>query len=257
MGDRWTMMIGACVVASGLLAGCATDGVPAGEPNSGGASPARAIEWTTLSPGLRISNEHRLLEFDGTVPIDCHDPVTPVVYLELVACTPDTREHESLVVTEVPPSLIHAGLLALGLEPGEPAWIDPADPSRRRPPTGDAVRVTLHVGDGSGGDGSGVSEAGVSPVAWITDDGSGAGAPADEWVFAGSRLVEFRGETVYDADMAGTLIGLTTFGGETIAAARVVSPESAVDEPVWIADAGVVPARGTAVRVRIGPVERE
>ena len=71
------------------------------------------------------------------------------------------------------------------------------------------------------------------------------------WVFAGSRLREFRGREVYDADGTGQLVGLHTFGSEVIAWTRVESPEAAVDAPQWLANNDLVPPIGTPVRVRI------
>ena len=62
-----------------------------------------------------------------------------------------------------------------------------------------------------------------------------------------------QGRERYEAQGAGTLIGLTTFGTETIAWREVISPEASIQEPEWIADKAVVPAMGTPVTVRIRP----
>lgn len=210
------------------------------EPPAGGAA------WVELAPGLRIDRGTRVLEFDGVVAIDCHHPRTPTVYLELVACSPDTREHESLVVTEVAPSLIHAGLLALGFEAGEVGRIafDADGRVRRIPPSGDRLRVEFVV---ETADGARTDEA----RAWVIDADRAGARLEGAWMFAGSRVVERGGRAVYDADGAGTVIGLASFGSETVAYGEVISPESSVDEPLWIADADRVPARGAAVRVRL------
>ena len=215
--------------------------IPAGDRPTDTPRPATP-RWVVLSPGLRIDRARSLLEFDGVVAIDCHNPATPDVYLELVACSPDTREHESLVVTAVPPSMIHAALLALGFEPGRPGAVSARDGSpARAAPTGTPLTVELVVAGRP------------RPVsAWITDVRTRTHHPQGGWVFAGSRLVLRGGGTVYDADGAGTVIGLDTFGSETIAFTRVISPDSWVDEPVWIADDSAVPARGTPLHVRIG-----
>ena len=75
--------------------------------------------------------------------------------------------------------------------------------------------------------------------------------PGSGWVFAGSRMREFRGREVYDADGTGQLIGLHTFGSETIAWTRVESPEASVQEPLWLANNDVVPEIGAPVTVRV------
>jgi hypothetical protein len=47
------------------------------------------------------------------------------------------------------------------------------------------------------------------------------------------------------------VIGLTTFGSEMIAWRQVLSPESSISPPTWIADVKTVPKAGTAVVVRV------
>lgn len=260
---RWVLvlvlLIGGCVAGGGERVGPLVEEEADEErvgsdrrdacPSEGGRE-GNDGSWTVLGAGLRIDTERRLLEFDGAVPIDCHHPATPDVYLELVVCAPDSREHESLVVTSVPASMIHAGLLALGLEPGRPASVrTTADGIERIPPEGDGVSVALLTLDERG------AWTGVGAGEWITDAETRTKRPGAGWVFAGSRLVERGGVEWYDADGAGTVVGLAAFGGETIAYGEAISPTAAVDEPVWIADVRVVPVRGTAVRVRIGAVE--
>ncbi|MEX2219722.1 MAG: YdjY domain-containing protein [Phycisphaerales bacterium] len=202
-------------------------------------------------PGIRIDRAARTVEFEGTVPIDCHDPRTPRVYLEVAVCTPDTKEHEALVVTRAKPSDVHAALLAVGLEPGEPGrWTWEDKKLISHPPRGAAVEVLFSWRDTSGSQR-------LSPATdWVISAETRApfasAAPGNAgWVFAGSRFVPREGVERYDADGTGTLIGLCTFGTETIAWKRVISPEAEVEEPEWIADPAKVPPRGTQVTVRI------
>lgn len=198
-----------------------------------------------MLPGVRVNIAERWVEFDGMVPIDVNDPQAPDIYLELLVCSPDTREHETLVVTPVTPSHLHAALLALDLAPGRPGSfrlegrevvaIDPV---------GERVRVLVRAAGSAGfvplASWTKHADRGVS----LVDDGYG-------FVFAGSRIVERQGRTWYDADGAGTIIGLTTFGGEVIALDTTISPEASLVEPVWLADNALVPPFGTAVTVRI------
>ncbi len=203
-------------------------------------------------PGVWLSRTARTLEFQGIVPIDASTPAG--VLLESIVCTPDTREHESLLMTAVRPSHIHAALLRLGLQPGQPARFDfrdgvliPIDP------TGPRVIVTLHWVDADG-----VARSAV-PNDWIIDAATGEHLPADfeggGWVFAGSGSERTPTGYVYYADADGTLIGLAAFGSETIAYAQALSPESAWADRVWIADPKAVPPPGQSVTVRIEPVE--
>jgi hypothetical protein len=208
-----------------------------------------------LFPLVRADLSAKIVEFDGIVPINCHDPATPDVYLELVACTPDTREHESLVMTKARPSHVHAALLAIGLQPGKPgAWKFENKKLLPIPPEGDGLALTLVYHDASG-------KAIECPVTdWIINARDGSPfAPRDHdetkprWVFAGSVMAMRQGKEVYDADGAGTFIGLCTFGSEVIAWRDTISPEAMIEEPVWIADPKKVPAAGTPVTVRIRP----
>lgn len=203
----------------------------------------RAVE---LAPGLRVNADDRWIEFDGAVAMDCHHPETPEVYLEVIACIPGTREHEALVVTPVRPSLIHAGLLAIGLEPGEPGrFVD----GRLVGATGDAVAVSIGVRGDTG------EMVWSAPSAWIEHAETGAVMPGLSFVFSGSRVVERMGRTVYDADGAGNVVGLATFGDEVVSPAASFSPEASVEAPVWIARPDVVPRIGEAVVVRIAAFE--
>lgn len=191
-----------------------------------------------------------MVEFDGSVPIDAHHPETPIVYLELVACSPDTREHESLVVTEALPSQIHAAMLLAGFEPGRPgSWAWDGRVMTSDPPTGDPLIITLISLDPTG------HKIAVPVEDWIinveTGEHFGVGSNKGGWVFAGSRLVTRAGRQWYDADGTGTVVGLTTFGSEVIAWREVISHAEAVEPARWIADADHVPAYGTPVIVRV------
>ncbi|MFN0131117.1 MAG: YdjY domain-containing protein [Phycisphaerales bacterium] len=219
--------------------------------------PAPQRKLVELFPGVRADLAARVVEFDGIVPLDAHDPVTPIVYLEVLVCTPDTKEHEALVMTRAKPSHVHAALLAAGFIPGEPGRWD-WDGTRLVPraPKGDGLAV-LFVRRGE--DGREIEEPAETWVKRERDGKPLAGSDdGPRWRFAGSQMVK-RGPggpgggaaEVYDADGAGTLIGLTTFGSETIAWHRTISPEATVEEPELIADAAKVPKMGTAVTVRI------
>jgi len=197
-------------------------------------------------PHIRVDANAGAVEFDATVPITLDDPDAPFVYLELVACIPDTKEHETLVVTEALPSHIHAALLLVGLEPGSPGeweWRD--DALQSISPTGPRVRIEFVYSNANG------EELVARPQDWIVNAETNQPFPAGDWVFAGSRIVEWRGEEFYDADGAGTLIGLTTFGSEVLAWPEMISPEASIEEPVWIANPATTPPMGTEVVVRL------
>lgn len=225
-----------------LLAACARQ--PAAEAPAARELPATtpATALVEVFPGVRIDRAARIVEFDASIPVDCHNPSTPNVYLELIACTPDTREHEVLAVTRAKPSHIHAALLMLGLEPGKPAHWTKAPDGNAQPhdPTGPRVGVEFVVNGET-----------YTPSQWIVHAITREPWPDGDWLFSGSVFVKRQGEERYDADWSGTLIGLTSFGTEVLAWKSVISPEAAVDEPVWIANTATVPRVGTPLVVRL------
>jgi hypothetical protein len=190
-----------------------------------------------------------VVELDGSVPIDAHNEKTPRVYLEVCVCIPDSKEHETLVVTKAKPSNVHAALLLAGLNPGKPGTWDWSGPALKAiPPEGDGVTVTVaYKKDGKD------LEAPITD--WVIDANTHKTmtdtAATDHFVFAGSTIFKRQGREGYTADFDGTLIGLTTFGGETIAWTKMYNPDSGVETPHWIAYADKVPDVGTPVIVRI------
>ncbi len=239
----------ACAVFS-ICAAIAARGQPSPEPDA----PARGAEGKPglreVAPHVRVDVKGRIVEFDGTVPIDAHDPQAPNVYLEVIACTIDTKEHEALVVTRALPSHVHAALLAIGLKEGQPGrWTWEGEKMTAHPPEGDKVIVELIHRDALG------REIVDPAAAWVKNEQSKEALPEKAWVFAGSRMMDRGFGERYDADGTGTLIGLATFGAETVAWPDVFSPDADVAEPVWIADAAKTPVFDTPVIVRLRPAE--
>ncbi|MBL0926349.1 MAG: hypothetical protein IBJ11_01695 [Phycisphaerales bacterium] len=178
-------------------------------------------------------------------------------FLELTACTPDSKEHESLVVTRARPSHIHAALLALGLQPGKPAaFRTEGGRSVREPANGPRVTVEFRWKDATG------AVRLARPQEWIRHHKTGEAFPAGDWVFAGSRMAVTKPgpfappdqrtpREYYLADGEGTLIGLTSFGSEVLAWPTPISPDSSADEPVWTANKDTVPKADTPVTIRL------
>ncbi|MCP4833979.1 MAG: hypothetical protein GY895_04375 [Phycisphaera sp.] len=161
-------------------------------------------------------------------------------WLEVGVCRQGTREHETVVATTSLPSVVHAAMLLAGFEPGSPAWYR-ADGSSG-PATGDAVLVEIRIDDEK-------ESQRVIPLAEAVDDERGASDL--HWVFAGSSFhpnppAMGPGE-YYAADYAGTIVGLTTFGDEVVAAVEVRSPEIGIDPAVWTIRKGVLPPAGSRV----------
>lgn len=60
--------------------------------------------------------------------------------LEMLACLKGTKEHESIVAVDTKAWVVHAGLLALGAEPGQPVQFLP----EYRPATGQPIEIYIH-----------------------------------------------------------------------------------------------------------------
>ncbi len=199
-----------------------------------------------LSPGLWVEPDARRLGFRAWVCLD-------EGWLEQVVCGPGTREHESLMVSDVPASGIHAGLLLLGLEPGRPGrWREEGAAVVALPPQGPGVRVAVRWIDESG------RERSDGVDGWIRDVSDGASFPTDRWIFAGSIELDGRDAEQagvrYLADRSGSIIGLVTFGDELLAAGDVIPDAADVHAPEWIAATSAVPPVGTEVTVELSVV---
>jgi hypothetical protein len=157
--------------------------------------------------------------------------------LEVFACPELSKEHEAVVATKCPARLVHAGLLAIGLETGAPARFVP----EYVPPTGSKVKVRVRWKDDDGK----MQERPAQEWVRNTDTGE---ALAVDWVFVGSGFWRdpADGTEHYEAD-AGDMICLSNF------------PSAMLDIPVESSDANEdllfeafeerVPQHGTPVEL--------
>ncbi|MCE2882701.1 MAG: YdjY domain-containing protein [Planctomycetaceae bacterium] len=205
-----------------------------------------APSWIEMTPLIRVDRAARTVELKATAVLD-------VGFLEQYICLAGTRDHEALFVFEGKSSEVHAALLLAGFAQGAPGrWreLQTADGSfalEKIPPTGDRVSVTVEIA----GDAPRPLDFFVraSPVAPARE---GMRPPSD-FVFAGSRFVRSTrtGVERYVADGSGSLIGLVTFGDETIAAFDVLPDQTSAAEPVWEVWTERMPKPGTAVTVTL------
>lgn len=87
----------------------------------GTASQTEAQGEVEALPHLRIDRQANVLDLEAKVVLREGE------WIELIACSPGTQEHESLVVVNARPSHIHLALLTLGLEPGKPLQVEMLD----------------------------------------------------------------------------------------------------------------------------------
>lgn len=221
-------------------------------------------------PGVRVDVANKLVEIDGTIAIDAHRTSDKgqrlVVFLETLVCMKDSKEHESLVVTDAKASQAHAAMLLIGLTPGAPgSWKQEREDAATKwigvPPTGSRVLVTIAPKNADGTIGPE-----TDALDWVVDQRDGRTLrqiePDVAYVFAGSKMVQARRRMidpenqprpeVYAGDLEGTVVGLTSFGTEAIGVTAMYSPDTAKEEPRWIARE-TMPDVNTKVVVRIRP----
>jgi hypothetical protein len=163
--------------------------------------------------------------------------------IEVFACVEKTKEHEAIVATRSTARLVHAALLAIGLDPGSPAsFADGYAPAK-----GPKVRVRLRWKDAAGK----AHEAQAQD--WIRDRETGK-ALAGEWVFAGSVFWQDPndGAEYYQAD-GGDLICVSNFPTAMLDLPFESSQQNA--ELAYEAFEGQVPPRDTDVEIILSPAE--
>ena len=198
-------------------------------------------------PGVVVHPDSGIVELAGVVCLD-------VGWLEQIACEPNSREHESLIVPVAEASQVHAALLMAGHEPGRPGrWrLDEEQEFRFEPPVGSELDVWVRHGNEAG-------EPVEEPIRnWIRDGHGDQPFSLIPWVFGGSRL-EPSPEWMKDdgmhyvADFTGSIIGLVTFGDETVGFREVIADAASVHPPVWEANSEAMPPVGTEVVLILKP----
>jgi hypothetical protein len=202
-------------------------------------------EPVVLGPGLTVDIHKREVLMEATV---CLRYGT----LEFITCRPGGRksyQHESIFSSSVTPSLVHAGLLFIGLEP-------------QRVKSGEALEAIpigkpsrLLVGVEFEREGKLLRQ----PLSdWMTNCEKPTAPVPNLWIFTGSTFFEEKGHSQYAADVLGHTIGLTSRGFGVIQFGELVSgdhnPQRGLNH-----DKGMkllthlVPEVGTKVRLIFSP----
>jgi hypothetical protein len=187
-------------------------------------------------PGLIIDFARKRVEIECRV-------VLREGLLELLVCSPRTKEHESILVARPRPLHIYEALGLVGLTPGKPAaWDDQRQ--ERIPPTGD--ELTIHITYERDG-----RQVGVNAWEWLKDLRADAAAPPRPWLFTGS-LTSPRDGT-FAADYNGNVISVVDFGTELIGLAEM---HSADNEALWLtAFTDRIPPLGTSCTLLVQAVD--
>jgi len=233
------------VFIGGTMCGCAA-------PRSSPPLPQSA-ERVQMADGLWADRSR------GEVVVDAR-VATREGWLEQLVCKAGTREHESLLVVAIRPSLLHAALLFVGVQPGTPGiWReeqgkDGAWSIAYTSPVGTPVEVVVRIPGESG-------EREEPLCQWVRGTREVGGKlveqrfPCDGFVFAGSHVrpnpPSLGAGEHYVADYTGSIVGLVTFGDEMIAFREVIPDRVDLAPAVWTADTARIPPEGSAVQLVI------
>jgi hypothetical protein len=131
--------------------------------------------------------------------------------IEVIACWPfpkGQKAHETVVTIDIKPSEVHKALESLGLKPGTPVMGESNDP-----PQGPEVNIYLEV---PGPDGK---PRRVTMEQALFCPRTNKPMPKVQWRFTGSVMSKpdpSKEETVYGADLTGTLISIFPVTNETV-----------------------------------------
>ncbi|MCH8147672.1 MAG: hypothetical protein IH987_06705 [Planctomycetes bacterium] len=163
--------------------------------------------------------------------------------LELLACSPDTREHESILVVLARPRDIYHAMGLIGLEPGSPVRFD-SQKQHVLPPTGESLQLRIRYEE----DGK---ERTVPASTWLRSPSLEKRIANVPWVFAGSHSTS---DGRFAGDAEGTIVTLVDFESALIAVGAL---HTADNDALWLeAVTDAIPPVGTPCRLMISAALR-
>jgi hypothetical protein len=216
---------------------------PAGQSNASPEPIAKAKTPADDAPTVDVTIDKAA----RTITIPCRiaarklPNLSEIYPLEVVATAPPPRgrkAHETVVTTDVRASRVHEALVSLGLKPGAPARGEAGKAS------GPEVTVALALTDAAG-------KTKLVPIEQtMIDTKTKKPLTPLKWFFTGSVQKQpdpERDETVYAADLTGTLIAIFPVTNETVFQSHLTM----ADEPTLKLETNkaVLPAEGTEIKL--------
>ena len=218
----------------------------------------KSVRKPVVLPGLVVDFQKRCVDLEAKVCLDAG-------YLELIACTKGSKEHESIVSVSSKALHIHTALLLLEMptlvdeknqrwvnlatrgDPGEVMLVLPDSNGKptERPIRNFVERSTGRLDEVSGNVLSDPSE-NVKP-------GEGPSVEFPKvFLFSGSRLRDAgTGPKQYLADLSGNIVSIATFGDEVLCLpSHQTQQNSAL---MWQVKSDALPKVGTMVTLRLRP----
>lgn len=244
--SRAVRSAGLCIALLATAAGSVAAGPPTTQPDG------RTVR---LAEGVYINWRLHQVELGAEV-------VLREGYLELLACSRNTKEHESILRIRGRPLHVYQALGMLGLPDGRPPYFD--DRARRVvPPRGTPIDVHLrYEQDGRTRE--------VNATDWLVRKDEPRGLSGAKWYFIASASSEGRR---FPADVYGTVLTVVQFGSGIVmfapqgavrplahatqtAGGRLLEDETHLSEPgewVLLAATEKIPPLHTAVTVVLRP----
>jgi len=161
--------------------------------------------------------------------------------LEFFVCAKNSKEYESIISTEARPSIIHAGLLATGIEPGKPVRFAPEFEAA----SGPKVKITVRWQDAEG------KRHEIDAKDWVQEVNT-PDCLQTEWVFSGSLFQKLENEKMrYLADVTGEIIGVSNF--PSVVMDLPIQSSSGNSELLFRANTEKIPPLETPVTVILTP----
>ena len=215
-----------------LLVLCEESAAQAAEPVATATAPSASQPATrpagavVYQPGVSIDWTSRQVLIAGEVVLRSGD-------LELFACSPGTKEHESIVRVHARPLHIFQALGLLGFEPGHPPYYD-NDHKKVVPAEGERLDISVRwTQDG---------RTKTVPIEQWMQGRDKAAPAAIDWVLSGSMTLE-DGRLLADVD--GTVLCVVDFDGAIIS---VAGSHSSSNAELWLsANTDQIPPTQTPV----------
>ena len=194
--------------------------------------------------GVEIDKDKRLIKIDAKIAPRKLPHLSKIYEIEVIACWPHPKgkkAHETVVTIEAKPSAVHKALVAMGLKPGKPVMGGEAIPQ------GPEVNLYLEFPAPDG------ATKKVSMDRTMVDNRNGKPFPKSvKWRFTGSVMSKpdpNKDETVYGADLSGTLIAIFPVTDQTVVQGGLKFKDQ---EYLRLeTNKKVVPKEGTAVKLVI------
>jgi len=223
---RWALLMFGCVSCLAVRAG---EEAPSG---------AEALK----SAGIELDVKKREVRVEATVCLSQG-------ILEYLICLPNTFEHEAIFSVRCKPSVLHLGLLAIGLEP---CPIDAFGLWREKARENPRARVSIGVEYETDGK---KQRRRISEL--LVNRQKRDAAVPDDWVFTGSFFGKRADQRVYAADVMGGVVGLGQEGASVLQFSEELGNPYQDDEQGLEVNTDTVPAKGTKVVLIFTPAPQK